>query len=69
MIEQPKEILKTKIDFIVGKTQCINIEDVAKIYFVVYLDMVEVTYIDTDLPITIVDYSEVEQILKQSLLK
>lgn len=69
MIEKLKEILKTNIDFNIGKTQCINIEDIAKIYFVVYLDMVDVTYIDTDLPISIEDYSEVEHILKESLLK
>lgn len=69
MIKKLKEILKTKIDFIIGKTQCINIEDVAKIYFVVYSDMIDVTYIDTYLPIIIDDYSEVEQILKESLLK
>lgn len=69
MIEKLKEILKTKINFSIGKTQCINIQDVAKIYFVVYSDMVSVTYIDTDLPTSIEDYSEVEQILKESLLK
>lgn len=69
MIEQLKEILKNKIDFNKGKTQCINIENIAKIYFVVYSDIIEVTYIDTDLLISIEDYSEVEQILKESLLK
>lgn len=69
MIEQLKEILKTNIDFNKGKTQCINIEAVAKIYFVVYSDMVSVTYIDTDLQISIEDYSEVEQILKESIIK